>query len=194
MNQVITLEEKNAQHYTVKNPVVEKTFTDVSGRFNIHYKHQEKNFTDFMEGQLTLPHKHSQAGPGIAVGDVNGDKLEDFIIGGSAYQSATIFLQQKDNSFQTTTLPVKDSEDTGLLLFDADGDADLDLYCVSGSSEFRNNFEKYQDRLYRNSGKGVFQLDTAALPRIKSSGSCVVANDFDKDGDNDLVAGNWGLN
>src|SRR5688500_1820489 len=189
INQVITLEEKNAQSYIQKKPIPETVFTESADRFNIHYKHREKNFADFMEGQLSLPHRHSQSGPGITVGDVNGDKREDFIVGGSAYEAATIFIQQNDNSFRTESLPIKYSEDMGLLLFDSDGDSDLDLYCVSGSSEFKNRNEMYQDRLYRNLGNGKFQLDVAALPEIKSSGSCVVANDFDKDGDLDLFVG-----
>ncbi|HEX6226437.1 MAG TPA: VCBS repeat-containing protein [Chryseolinea sp.] len=189
LNQVITLEEANAQPYTRKEPEVQKLLTETSDLLNIHYKHSEKNFTDFMEGQLSLPHRHSQSGPGLTVGDVNGDDREDFIVGGSAYQPATMFTQQKDGSFNNTLLPVKDAEDMGMLLFDADGDSDLDLYCVSGSSEFKNKFEMYQDRLYRNLGNGTFQLDSAALPEIRSSGSCVVANDFDKDGDLDVFVG-----
>lgn len=189
VNEVITVDEKDATPYDKKKSAAEKLLADAGDRFNIHYKHSEKNFTDFMEGQLSLPHKHSQSGPGITVGDVNGDKREDFIIGGSARQAASIFIQQKDRSFRSEQLPVKDSEDMGMLLFDADGDSDLDLYCVSGSSEFKDRVDMYQDRFYRNLGEGKFQYDSAALPEIKSSGSCVVANDFDKDGDLDLFVG-----
>ncbi len=77
----------------------------------------------------------------------------------------------------------------GLVLFDADNDGDQDLFCVSGSSEFKRDKVNYQPRLYRNSGSGKFDLDASALPELTSSGSCVVANDFDRDGDVDLFVG-----
>lgn len=153
------------------------------------YQHKEEEFVDFLEGQFLLPHKHSQSGPGITVGDVNGDGLDDFIIGGSAGKHAKIFLQQENGSFKTDSLSTKVAEDMGILLFDADNDGDMDLYCVSGSSEFKGDKLNYQDRFYRNSGKGKFEYDASALPELTSSGSCVVANDFDRDGDLDLFVG-----
>ena len=149
----------------------------------------EDTYTDYKAGQATLPHKFSQQGPRLAVGDINGDGLDDFIVGGPAYRSARVYQQKTDGSFIIDSLAVKDSEDVGLLLFDADKDGDLDLYCVSGSSEFGKDVAKYQDRLYVNNGKGKFQLWKEALPKIESSGSCVVAADIDQDGDLDLFVG-----
>src|SRR5690606_26979114 len=141
--------------------------------------------------QRTLPHKFSQNGPGIAVGDIDGDGLEDFIIGGSVQHNASIFKQRPDGSF--TEIKHQDDlgsmyEDQGLLLFDADGDNDLDLYVVSGSIESQDK-KDYLHRLYINDGKGKFAFNKDALPEIVTSGSCVRAADFDNDGDLDLFVG-----
>ena len=189
VNQVLTLYQKDAAGTPLAKASPASFFQEVNHELNVHYRHGEKDFIDFQAGQLLLPHKHSQGGPGITVGDIDGDGLEDFIVGGSASRSAKIFRQQKNGSFRMDSLSAKPAEDMGLLLFDADGDKDLDLYAVSGSSEFENTSGNYRDRFYRNVGSGRLQLDSSALPKIATSGSCVVANDFDKDGDLDLFVG-----
>ncbi|HEU5147030.1 MAG TPA: VCBS repeat-containing protein, partial [Chryseosolibacter sp.] len=145
---------------------VDHLFSEVSSSLGIHYVHEEWDKVDFYR-QRTLPHKFSQAGPGIAVGDINNDGREDFIIGGSSLYNASIFKQDQRGKFNSTSLvktTERKSEDEGLLLFDADSDGDLDLYCVSGSYEGEANEPHYQDRLYFNDGKGNFTLKPNALP------------------------------
>ncbi|WP_018616871.1 VCBS repeat-containing protein [Segetibacter koreensis] len=167
----------------------QEIFSDITGKTGLVYQHKEADFEDF-KIQPLLPHMFSKNGPGIAVGDVNGDGREDFFIGGTAAGNGSFFFQSKDGSFIQHPLEKKSlSDDMGVLLFDADNDNDLDLYIVGGGSESQENSEEYQDAFFKNDGKGNFRLISGALPDTKASGSCVVASDYDHDGDLDLFVG-----
>jgi len=159
-------------------------------KFEISFKHEETHYVDF-KIQPLLPHKNSQEGPGIAVGDVNGDGREDFFVGGAYNQSGAFFIRRKDGKFNRKELVTKTKyeEDMGCLLFDSDNDHDLDLYVVSGGNEFALGSPYYKDRLYLNDGKGNFSPGHDRITSIASSGSCVAVGDYDQDGDLDLFIG-----
>jgi hypothetical protein len=169
-------------------------FTDVTARYGVNYVNEDYDFIDFNQQKL-LPHKLSEYGPALAVGDINGDKLDDIVIGGSYRHNEAVLLQQKDGKFiQRDLLPSvkaanKMQEDMGILLFDADNDGDEDIYITSGSEELPLSLNTYVDRLYINDGKGNFSLDTAALPFLNASKSCVKACDYNHDGRMDLFVG-----
>src|SRR6202000_2399099 len=101
-------------------------FTDVTAAAGIHFSQEERDYIDFNVQRL-LPHKFSQYGPGIAVGDIDGNGLDDLVVGGSAGHSAIVFLQQANGGFLSSPLlpdtlaAKKESDDLGILLFDADG-------------------------------------------------------------------------
>ena len=198
-NQVLTVNESEKDNPPMANSefLFAKTnprriFESATGKRKVIYKHREDDVIDF-NFQRTLPHKFSQAGPGICVGDINQDGLEDFLVGGSAGYNTSVYMQNRDGSFSSEEARLKEKnkveEDEGLLLFDADNDGDLDLYVVSGSIEPGQSFDIFQDRFYLNNGKGQFTLDKSALPETKASGSCVRAADYDADGDLDLFVG-----
>lgn len=191
-NQLLKVDYSNAHSVSDSisiNP--QKLFTT---QYNLvpPFKPAENDVIDF-NIQRTLPHKFSQSGPGLAVGDINNDDLEDFVVGGAAGYPTTVFIQTGNENFikKNIQLPseTKIEEDEGLLLFDADGDLDLDLYIVSGSIEPATSIDILQDRFYLNDGKGNFKMAKEALPEMKTSGSCVRAADYDSDGDLDLFVG-----
>lgn len=156
------------------------------------YFHRENQFDDFKRERL-LPTRVSWDGPGASVGDINGDGLDDVFVGGASGKVGTFLLQTSTGVFKDHRDPVvaKDSayEDQGSILFDVDGDGDLDLYVASGGLEVEIEDDETQDRLYINDGRGVFTSATDRLPRMRTNTQAVAAADYDGDGDLDIFAG-----
>lgn len=153
------------------------------------YLHQEDKQVDFKEQSL-LPHQHSQLGPAMAKGDVNGDGYEDVFIGGAAGKSAFLFLQEPNGTFIQSKWSLDEIyEDTNALFFDSDSDGDLDLYVCSGGVVKYGKPTIYQDRLYENDGSGNFVRNQKALPQMHTSTKAIAAADYDQDGDVDLFIG-----
>ena len=139
-----------------------------------------------------MPHKLSEYNPALAAGDVDGNGLDDLVVGGNSFNPPTLFLQQPNEKFIQKEFLAKgnkinkNSKDEGILLFDADGDGDLDVYAASGGYKYDHNHVNYQDILYINDGKGNFKKAEGALPVNYTSKLCVRASDFNKDGKLDL--------
>ena len=186
-NQDLKLEYDGSEIY-FKNQEEEQLFSDLSS--SLTYKHSESRFIDFSIQPL-LPRQFSLLGPAISAGDIDGNGEIDLVVGGSLKEITTI-LYSNNGIFESRFLEEHDSflehEDIGTLLFDVDGDDDLDLYIVSGGNEDQANTATYNDRLYVNKN-GNFERTYNVIPALVTSGSCVKGCDYDKDGDIDLFIG-----
>ncbi|MEN0003223.1 MAG: VCBS repeat-containing protein [Bacteroidota bacterium] len=158
----------------------------------ITYRHAENDFNDF-DKEILLPHSQSRQGPALAVGDVNGDGLDDFYVGGGKDQVGQLYVQDQNGIFseseQIAFGKARAAEDVGAHFFDADQDGDLDLYVASGGGgDFEATPNLLQDRLYLNE-KGQFSNQTAKLPQMLTSTASIAPVDFDQDGDVDIFVG-----
>src|SRR6266446_5239704 len=159
-NQRITIREQDTHPTTTVRPSGRPTvFHDVTAQVGLDFVHHEDEFADFDRERL-IPKMVSTEGPFVTVGDVNGDGLDDFFIGGAKGQPSALYVQRSNGTFARTNqaLFAQDqiSEDLGAAFFDANGDSKIDLYVATGGSEFSDLGPALEDRLYLGGGRGHF--------------------------------------
>lgn len=166
-------------------------FSDITATSGLDFVHREADFVDYNQNPL-LKQMYSRLGPALAVGDANGDGLDDVYLGGAIGQGGKLYFQNKNGSFTDRTPDIlkqeTDVEASDAVFFDADNDGDQDLLVVSGSNEFRDNDPTLVPRLYLNDGKGTF-IRSTTFPTLTINASCVAVADYDKDGDVDVFIG-----
>lgn len=179
-----------------------KSFKDVTSETIGSVLHSENYFVDYDYDRL-IPHGASSDGPKLIVGDVNGDKKEDFIQQGAKGFPDRLFLFNGKN-YTEKNIPAfiknKDIESISGALFDADQDGDLDYLVGPGGNEATSSIQSFTGILYQNDGKGNFELDTKTNLKIVGQIGTIKPMDFDLDGDIDLfiggksIPGAYGLN
>jgi enediyne biosynthesis protein E4 len=164
-------------------------------------RHYENVYNDFNH-EILLPKMLSTEGPRLAVGDVNHDRLDDFVLLGAAGSADKLFIQKEDGSFHFKECAAfkKDSgfESTCAAFMDLDKDGDSDLMIGSGGNEDQPSVN-FILRFYKNDGRGNFNSDPSQIPQVVGNFSTLEPSDFDNDGDIDIFLGarcvpaNYGL-
>jgi enediyne biosynthesis protein E4 len=173
-------------------PEKNEPFTDVSGKFDIDWKHEENSFIDF-NNQYLIPHMESTRGPKLAIADINKDGLDDFFVCGAKGQPGCLMVQTRDGKFIKSDISVFEKnakcEGVDAVFFDANNDGFPDLYVVSGGNEYKDGNPNLADHLYMNDGEGHFKEAVNALPAVLTNKSCVAIADVNNDGSKDIFVG-----
>ncbi|HSB91834.1 MAG TPA: VCBS repeat-containing protein, partial [Flavitalea sp.] len=193
INKVITINQSEAtMNYVPVKVSFPTIFTDVTAKKVVgDAEHKENVYIDF-DNERLMPWLVSIEGPKCASGDINGDSLEDIVIGGSKGDELKLLIQQQDNKFLVKTSPEIQSsktlfEDAGVELVDIDNDKDLDLLIASGGNETGDgSYNPHLLRTFLNDGKGNFTNAGKAFPIVSTNASVVRSGDYDGDGDEDI--------
>jgi len=146
-----------------------------------------------------------EAGMGVDFADVDGDGLQDVLIGHFDFETSTLYKNEGGSLFSDVTPasglgpPSWHYVTFGLLFLDAENDGYPDVAAVNGhvidniERVYPTRTYKQRNQVYRNLGDGTFDDATVDagpgfIPEKASRG--LAAGDLDRDGDIDLVVVN----
>ncbi|MCU0341970.1 MAG: VCBS repeat-containing protein, partial [Spirosomaceae bacterium] len=175
-----------------KRTIPDAGFSDIAAEVGLDLKHDENLFNEF-DREALIPNMMSTEGPALAVGDVNGDGLDDVFMGGSRGVSGRIMTQTTAGKFVELSQPSlqedADFEDIDAVFADVNGDKYTDLIVGSGGNEYFGKSPFLKPRLYLNDGKGVFLKSPAAFGETVINAQVVRVADVNADGFPDVFVG-----
>lgn len=170
-----------------------KMFTKLTGAYT-GITFNNKNKEDYTSNYNVIKYPYYYHGGGVAIGDINGDGLQDVFFTGNLV-SNRMYLNLGDFQFKDITEEaglLSEGWSTGANFVDINGDGLLDLYvCRSGPSK-KDNVRG--NLFYINKGDMTFEerATEMGLDNVNRSTQSVFL-DYDKDGDLDVYVGDLSM-
>ncbi len=143
--------------------------------------------------QPLLPFRKQGVGPGLAVGDINGDSHDDLVFGGLAGVPLRTFITGSDRFLPAMipTLAARATEvaDAAPLIVDLNRDGIADLFLAKGGVNVPAGSPQSQPQLYLGTPDGDFIAANDLLPELRISAGPVAAADWNRDGWIELFIG-----
>ena len=164
-------------------------FTKVTDNLGLTYKHSDNNYIDSNRHKL-IPFQVSDRGPGVAIGDINGDGKDDIFLGNGKHKSSEIFFQD-ENGFvkleDSLLYSLAVTEPSSAIISNFNEDQKNELFVASGGGEFFGKSKPLQNNLFSFNDQSLKSLE---LPEGYEDTAIVKSADYDNDGDLDVFVGN----
>ncbi len=171
---------------------------------NFFYRNQgDGRFSDqsLLSGLAFNDQGRTEAGMGVAAGDVDGDGRVDLLVTNLDFETNTLYRNYGDGMFQDATTqaglagPSLQKVGFGVALFDADNDADPDLLVANGHimdniALINGNLSYAQpDQLFENRAGKFTEVSAHSGAYFGSAGvsRALAIGDIDNDGDLDAL-------
>ncbi|WP_289024037.1 VCBS repeat-containing protein [uncultured Salegentibacter sp.] len=181
-------QKRDSIDYKKLFPSPKPWFQKIDSLPGITFNHTENRYIDF-DRQKLIPYQISDRGPALAVGDLNGNGLDDIYFGNSKFEPAEIYFQQ-EYTFKKQDFDLlkkdKKTENTSAIIADLNQDQKNELFVTSGGGEFYGEANALLDNLY---GVENGKLKAYKLPEYFENTAVAKLSDIDNDGDMDIFVG-----